>query len=615
MRCAHDMPFGAACLDDGAIRFRLWAPSQSGAAVALETTDQVLPLAPRGDGWFELTTKQAAPGHRYRFELADGTRVPDPASRRQDKDVHDASVIVDPCTYRWRNPEWRGRPWQEAVLYELHVGTFSPAGTFDGVRERLAALAEDGITAVELMPIADFSGGRNWGYDGVLPFAPDASYGTPEQLKALIDAAHDLGLMMVLDVVYNHFGPDGNYLHSYAAQMFTNRRRTPWGDAIDYTLPAVRQFFVHNALYWLEEYRFDGLRLDAVHEIVDASKPDVLRELARTVRETVEPGRHVHLVLENDDNAAALLARDPDGSPCYYTAQWNDDFHHVAHVVLTGESSGYYADYADRPLERLGRALAEGFVYQGERSDYRERARGASSAALPPCAFVDFIQNHDQIGNRAFGERLTVLAKPAALKALRAILLLAPAVPLLFMGEEYGETAPFCFFADFPGELADAVRNGRRAEFARFADFADPAARACIPDPIDAATYRRSILDWAKRTQPTHRDWLEETRRLLALRRREIQPRLSCVGHGAGTPGGHAAYEVQDSLLSVRWRLGDGALLHLVAQLADQPNRAAAPAVAGRPIWTSDALDAAPNLRDLPPWFVGWFIDDRPAAP
>jgi malto-oligosyltrehalose trehalohydrolase len=608
MRYAHDMPFGAACLADGRVRFRVWAPAQTSVSVALETAGQVLPMQAKGDGWFELVTDRAAPGDRYRYELAGGMRVPDPAARRQDTDVHGASIVIDPRAYKWRQVGWRGRPWHETVLYELHVGTFSPTGDFAGVRAKLGELAETGITAVELMPIADCPGRWNWGYDGVLPYAPDARYGSPDELKALIDAAHALGLMIFLDVVYNHFGPDGNYLHSYAPTFFTDRRRTPWGSAIDYAQRPVREFFIHNALYWLEEYRFDGLRLDAVHEIVDDGRPTVLEELAETVHRTAEPGRDVHLVLENDDNAAGLLTRETGRAPRYYTAQWNDDFHHVAHVIATGESSGYYADYVQDPIGRLGRALAEGFDYQGERSGYRGRPRGEPTTDLPLTAFVDFIQNHDQVGNRAFGDRLTTLAPNAAVKALSAILLLAPSVPLLFMGEEWGATEPFCFFADFAGDLAEAVRNGRRNEFARFADFADPAARERIPDPTAADTFARSKLDWTKRAEPAHAAWLAQTKQLLTLRRTEIMPRLARLGNR----GGHAEV-MQPALLTVRWSLGDGARLHLAAQLADKPHSASA-AVAGRCLWATHA-DAATRrpLQDLPPWFVGWFLDDRPA--
>jgi malto-oligosyltrehalose trehalohydrolase len=606
VRCAHEHPFGAQCLADGRVRFRLWAPSQRKLSLSLDSQSQTLPMQAAGDGWFELTTDRAAAGDLYRYELDNGQRLPDPASRRQHDDVHGASVVVDPRAYEWRHGDWRGRPWHEAVLYELHVGTFSPSGDFPGVRDKLETLAEQGITAVELMPIADFPGRWNWGYDGVLPYAPDASYGTPDDLKALVDAAHELGLMIFLDVVYNHFGPDGNYLHAYAPQFFTERRRTPWGAAIDYAQRPVRDFFIHNALYWLNEYRFDGLRFDAVHEIVDDTRPTVLQELAETVRSSVESGRHVHLVLENDDNAASLLVRNAVSVPRYYTAQWNDDFHHAAHVVATGESSGYYADYADAPVRRLGRALAEGFIYQGERSEYRDRTRGEPSRNLPPAAFVDFIQNHDQVGNRALGERLSALAPPEAVAALQAVFLLAPAVPLLFMGEEYGAPEPFCFFADFAGPLADAVRDGRRNEFARFADFADPAARERIPDPTAESTYHASKLDWSKRAEPRHRDWAARTQAILAVRRREIAPRF------ARMYGGAAQAELAGAaLLSLRWT-HDDATLHLVAQLSGSPGDGSGLSVRGRCIWsTHPEIAERQPLGSLPPWFVGWFVDDK----
>ena len=348
------------------------------------------------------------------------------------------------------------------MIYQLHVGTFSEEGTFDGVRRRLGYLADLGVTAIQLMPIADFSGTRNWGYDGVLPFAPDRAYGSPEALKLLIDEAHGHGLQVFLDVVYNHFGPDGNYLHSYAPDMFRHDVPTPWGDAIDYRKRVVRDFVVNNVLLWLEEYRVDGLRFDAVQAIVDDTEPHLLEEIAHSVRHRFGRHRYVHLVLENEENQASLLERE-DGTPTLYNAQWNDDFHHAAHVALTGEDEAYYKDYADAPVERLGKALAEGFVYQGENMPYRGSERGEPSAHLPPTAFVNFLQNHDQIGNRAFGDRLSDLAPAGAVEAMTCLLLLSPSIPMLFMGEEWGTKRPFRFFTDFHDELADAVREGAAA--------------------------------------------------------------------------------------------------------------------------------------------------------
>ena len=410
VRRVHRMPFGAETLSSGGTRFRLWAPAVPAVTLCLDG-GPAHTMIPIGGGWFEVTAAEARPGSRYRFRLPDGVLVPDPASRHQPEDVHGPSEVVDPEAFDWTDAGWRGRPFEEAVFYELHVGAFAPAGTFDGVATQLDRLARLGVTAIELMPLAEMPGRRGWGYDGVYPFAPEASYGTPAALKRLVCAAHARDLMVFVDVVYNHFGPEGNYLARYAPQFFTPRHRTPWGDAIDFEGPdarVVRDFVVHNALYWLEEFHADGLRLDAVHAIHDASEPDIVVELAETVHRTLRPDRQVHLVLENDRNQAHFLARAPDGRARWYAAQWNDDAHHAFHVLLTGERNGYYADYADEPAARLGRALAEGFVHQGEPSPFRGgAARGEPSAHLPPTAFVTFLQNHDQVGNRALGDRLT----------------------------------------------------------------------------------------------------------------------------------------------------------------------------------------------------------------
>ena len=419
---ARTLPFGATLIAPDRTRFRLWAPAQPTVAVEIEGQAPVA-MTRSAEGWFESEARCGA-GARYRYRLANGLAVPDPAARAQADDVHGPSLVVDPGAYRWQHPGWRGRPWHETVLYELHAGLL---GGFAGVQAALPGLAALGVTAVELMPVNAFPGTRNWGYDGVLPFAPARSYGTPDELKALVDAAHGLGLMIFLDVVYNHFGPDGNYLAAYAPGFFRDDIATPWGGAIDFRRPEVRRFFTENALYWLLEYRFDGLRFDAVHAISEA---DWLDEMAAEVRATVEPGRHAHLVLEHEGNASEHLRRGFD-------AQWNDDAHHVLHVLLTGECDGYYADYASAPADRLARCLAQGFAYQGERSAYRGgKPRGSPSGDLAPTAFVLFLQNHDQIGNRPFGDRLTGCVDPEALEAAIALQLLCPQVPLIFMGEE-----------------------------------------------------------------------------------------------------------------------------------------------------------------------------------
>ncbi len=603
----HDMPFGAQCLADGKIRFRLWAPALDALKLVLEDSGRMIPMHSIGDGWFELVSAEARAGSRYRFELPDGLRVPDPASRRQDGDVHDASIVVDPAAYPWRHVESRRRSWREAVLYEIHVGTFSEEGTFEGVGRRLGALAELGITAVELMPIADFPGRWNWGYDGVLLFAPDTRYGTPEDLKRLVDLAHELGMMVFLDVVYNHFGPEGNYLDRFAPQTFTDQR-TPWGAAIDWSCGPVRDFFAHNAAYWIEEYRIDGLRLDAVHAIVDDSEPHVLETIALAARKAAGPGRPVHLVLENDNNSASLIGGESPGSSRPYDAQWNDDFHHAAHVTLTGETAIYYADYASSPVRLLGRALAEGFAYQGEYSGYRKRPRGEPTAGLSSLAFVNFLQNHDQIGNRGLGERLSRLADPQALRAMSAVLLLAPSIPMLFMGEEHAAPEPFLFFVDFPAELADAVRHGRQSELAGYPGFE---ARP-IPDPTAESSYRSSMIDWAKQAEPFHAEWLRHCRLLLAIRAQEIVPRLT---KAIPVP---ASFRVdRNETLRVEWELGNAERLTLVAHLSAARVSAPGIRVSGRPIWTSARVTIYDEeLADLAPWFVAWFIADsaRPSA-
>ena len=395
--------------------------------------------------------------------------------------------------------------------------------------EKLDHLVETGITALELMPLADFAGSRNWGYDGVLWYAPDSAYGRPEDLKALIDEAHLRGLMVMFDVVYNHFGPEGNYLGRYAPNFFTEAQ-TPWGSAIDYRVPEVRAFAIGNALHWLRDYRFDGLRLDAVNTIVEAGEIPILHDLSIAVGQlATETGRHIHLVLENSDNRASLLDAAQDPPRGKYRGQWNDDYHHVWHVMLTGEAQGYYGDYQGSPRHDLAKALASGFVYQGEVSAFwGGKRRGEPSGALPPATFINFLQNHDQIGNRALGDRLESIADPEAIEAALAITLLAPMTPMLFMGEEWGSKTPFPFFCDFKGDLANAVRKGRRHEYAwAYAKYGDE-----VPDPLDAATFDSAVIDWDARNTGPGRTRLRLVRDLLAVRRREIAPRLAGAGFG-----------------------------------------------------------------------------------
>ena len=559
------------------------------------------------DGWFECVTCEAGPGTLYQFSVDRRHKVPDAASRYQPSGVHGPSEVIHPEAFEWRQNNWYGRPWEETILYELHLGTFSPEGTFAGAERKLDYLAELGITAIELMPLSSFPGQRNWGYDGVLPYAPAAAYGRPDELKQLIDSAHSKNMMVFLDVVYNHFGPEGNYLHLYAPQFFTEHHHTPWGQAINFDAPGsrtVRDYFIHNALYWLDEYRIDGLRFDAVHAVFDDSNPDILSELAETVRKTLSHERHIHLVLENDNNAAHYLSREARQPPRLYNAQWNDDIHHAAHVLLTGESDGYYADYSQNPASHLGRCVAQGFSYQGESSAYRDgKPRGEPSRHLPLDCFVSFLQNHDQVGNRAFGERITSLEDANKTKAALAVLLLAPSPPLLFMGEEFGASTPFLFFCDFEPALAVKAREGRRSEFARFAEFSSPEAQARIPDPNREETFFRSKLDWACLQSAPHRGWLSFYRQLLALRRKEIAPRIKDV-----EPGKSKFEVIGSNAVRARWLLASGRALALIANFSTE--RLDIPeAPEGALLYTTaDALGSRQGSLDIPPLTTAWFL-------
>ncbi len=600
--CEKANAWGPQVLPKG-VNFRLWAPQSSAVSLIIEGEEQVRPMRAGGRGVHELEVSTAGPGTRYRFELANGQVIPDPLSRFQPQDVHGPSEVIDPSSYSWRMADWRGRPWEEAVVYELHVGTFTPEGTFRSAVERLDALVNLGVTAIEVMPVADFPGRWNWGYDGTLLFAPESSYGRPDDLKALVDAAHERGLMVILDVVYNHFGPEGNYLPA-CGPIFTESHHTPWGAAVNFDADgsdAVRELIISNAVYWLDEFRFDGLRLDAVHTIKDDSTKHILEEIAERVRQSFE-GREIHLILENDANEASLLARDPEGRPLHYTAQWNDDIHHLLHTATAQELQDFYADYSG-DTGKLGRALAEGFAFQGEWTTHNPRSRGEPSAFLPPTAFLSFVQNHDQVGNRPFGERFTALAPREAARAAVATCLLSPQIPLLFMGEEWGAESPFLFFSEFSGDLADAVRNGRRESFARYPDFQAPDRRDLIPDPISERTFASSKLDWDEAERDDHREWLEFYRALLAVRRAEIVPRLKGIG------GQSATYEVLGpQAVRVAWNMGDGSLLTVLANLkAEALSEPARPE--GRLLWEEGSFDA-----DRPgPWTVVFSIVDADA--
>jgi malto-oligosyltrehalose trehalohydrolase len=586
----NERHFGARLTSAGTT-FRLWAPAAQRVDLLLE--QQRHPLTSCKHGWFETDVPDAKAGTRYKFRIDDEIDVPDPASAFQPDDVFGPSEVIDPANYAWRARDWRGRPWHETVLLEAHVGTFTQDGTYRAMIDKLDHLVETGITALELLPLADFAGSRNWGYDGVLWYAPDSAYGRPEDLKLLVDEAHLRGLMVFLDVVYNHFGPEGNYLGRYAPSFFTDAQ-TPWGSAIDYRVPQVRAFAIENALYWLDEYRFDGLRLDAIHAIAELGEIPMLNDLSLAAGQlAAETGRHIHLVLENDDNRVSLLDPTQDPPRGKYHAQWNDDYHHAWHVKLTAEKQGYYRDYQRAPLSDIARALCSGFVYQGEASEHRGgQLRGEASGSLPPTAFVNFLQNHDQIGNRAFGDRLESHAKPAAIEAGLAITLLAPTIPMLFMGEEWGSKVPFPFFCDFKGGLADAVRKGRRDEYAwAYATYGDD-----VPDPLSEATFRSAILDW-ETTGGSGHDRLTLVRELLAIRRRHIVPRL------AGTRFGEARV-ADDGTLNTNWHLGEDARLLLTANLSDRTIVAPSGNIKGTAIWGKPG-DA------MRPWSVIWRLETR----
>jgi malto-oligosyltrehalose trehalohydrolase len=444
-------------------------------------------------------------------------------------------------------------------------------GGFDGVARALPELSEIGITAIELMPIAAFPGRHNWGYDGVLPFAPAESYGSPDALRTLIARAHELDMTVLLDVVYNHFGPDGNYLPLYAKNFFRDDVATPWGAAIDFRDPLVRRFFTENALYWIHEFGFDGLRFDAVHAITGNGW---LCDLADEVRASA--ARDIHLILENDDNDVRLLRGGFD-------AQWNDDFHHAAHVLLTGEHSGYYSDFADAPASGLARALKEGFIYQGQPSaSHGGKARGSPSAELPPTSFVDFLQNHDQIGNRALGERLTVLANSDALKAAIALLLLSPQIPMIFMGEEVGSRAPFFYFTDHDEKLAAIVREGRRREFGALLE-----ADSELPDPNALSSFERSnpFSD-----APDRNAWRDFYRHLLTLRRANIVPHLD------GTMALDANALTEHAVLA-RWKLGNGRILTIACNLGEEKVEAAFPSTPA--LWGAAQGNVLPSRTTL----------------
>jgi 1,4-alpha-glucan branching enzyme/maltooligosyltrehalose trehalohydrolase len=625
---AHVMPFGTT-ISNGSFQSRIWAPDAETVHFYLHDngTELVTPMQAVENGWFALDDcPQAKVGSLYQFIInrgpeSAGQKVPDPASRRNPQGVHGPSEIVDPAQFKWQPSQWRGRPYKESVIYELHVGTFTQAGTLKAAQRKLKHIATKGYTVVELMPLWETPGDFSWGYDGTLLFALNSKYGTPEDLKNFVQAAHKLGLAVWIDKVFNHFGPAGNYLYCYAGKHFFNAKdQTPWGAAINFDGPGsdvVRSFFRHCALFWLEEYDLDGIRFDATHAIVDHSpKHIVFDDIEETI--ALGPGsqREIHLVIENETNSVVMLKQTKSDRSRGMHGVWNDDFQHAVHVLITGETHGYFGGYAKSTVgtsstEFLGRCLAQFFGHQGTKLP-NGHLRGECSKYVPLKRGV-IGKSHDQIGNRALGERFAMLVKPEELKAAIAVQLLAPQVILTFMGEEWGSRTAWNFFCDLGPELEKAVRDGRRNEFKDFPGFTDPAERAKIPDPCSRRTFNRSKLNWKERRQPFHQEVEEFYTKLLHLRMREIVPIMDeIVVPIKGGPEMGPSYNVLgDGRLEVIWPLGNGKQLMLLTNLAAGAMQSATlkgviDSSRARIIYTMDAEGLTKG--EMKPWSVTWLI-------
>ena len=589
----HFMPFGVALEADGVARFRLFAPGADHVDLAFEGNAKSERMLGTPDGWHELRTSAARAGTCYRFVLPDGTRVPDPASRYQPEDVSGPSQMIDPGSFLWTDDQWRGRPWTEAVLYELHVGTFTREGTFCAAMEKLDHLVELGITAIELMCLSDFAGNRNWGYDGVLMYAPDSAYGPPDAVKAFINAAHCRGIMVILDVVYNHLGPEGNFIPQYFPQISSDRHQTPWGNALNFDGEhgdVVREYIVHNALYWVEEFHVDGLRLDASHAMIDDSPKHILVELHDRV-EALACGRPIHLILENEDNIESRVGRDKNGQASLYTAQWNHDITHLLGAVFSdlcepgkGEETG-----------KLVKALAEGFVIAAQMQ------QDAPPCSVPPTAFVSFIQTHDLIGNRIFGDRIFADAGADAIRGIACVYLLAPQIPMLFMGEEWGASTAFPYFCDYHGDLAEAIRKGRCEQLARLDPAPSEEEMEGAPDPQAESTLRSAQLNWTELDQPPHAEWFQWYQRVIKVRTDAIIPLLSGLTQSCAS-----SEVVSPGAFTISWTLREGARLHLAANLCAQ-FKAGFPAARGRVIWQEGPQESEDQLG---PWAVRWSVED-----
>jgi maltooligosyltrehalose trehalohydrolase len=513
-----------AYFEEDAVTFRVWAPAHRQVELVLRPGDasmRRLVLIPTDEGVFTLTRQDVSAGDLYEYQLDGKGPFPDPASRFQPQGVHGPSAVVDPRSFAWSDDGWRGIPLQRAVFYELHVGTFTDAGTFAEAIGRLPYLADLGVTVVELMPVADFPGARNWGYDGVSLFAPSRAYGTPDDLRRLVDTAHHLGLAVILDVVYNHFGPDGAYAGVFSPFYFSTRHRSPWGAAVNLDgegSSQVREFFIENALHWLHEYHFDGLRLDATHGLIDDSRRHFVAELGTRARASL-PGRQL-LIIAEDERNLAVIVRDPQDGGWGLDAVWADDFHHQVRRLAAGDRDGYFEDYRGT-IDDLAATIRQGWFYTGQFSAHHARPRGTDPSGVPLDRMIFCIQNHDQIGNRPFGRRLNHQIEPALFRALSALLLFVPETPLLFMGQEWAASTRFLFFTDHHAELGELVTLGRREEFSRFEAFADPATRAHIPDPQALSTFTASRLRWDEIAKAPHAGILELYRAMLRLRRTE----------------------------------------------------------------------------------------------
>jgi maltooligosyltrehalose trehalohydrolase len=503
-----------AIVRDNAVQFRLWAPKASTVSLVLYPDERTVPMAHVGDGYYEATVPGARHGTTYRYLIDDRFLIPDPVSRYQPEGVHGPSMVVDPTRYRWRDVEWQGVPREDLIFYELHVGTFTPEGTFDGVRERLPYLKDLGITAIELMPVADFPGRWNWGYDPAAFFAPSRAYGEPDDLRRLVDDAHGLGMAVYLDVIYNHLGPDGSYVAALAP-MFTDKHLTPWGQAInldDTGSEGVRRFFIENALYWLREYHIDGLRLDATHALIDTSKTHFLAELVDAVAELSEGPRRILFAEDQRNINHMILPREKGGMGL--DGIWTDDFHHQVRNLTAGDRDGYFASFEGTTADHLAKTVRQGWFFDGVYDPVTQEVRGSDASVIDPSQCVIFIQNHDQVGNRPLGNRLTADIPLPLYRAVSALLLFAPELPLLFMGQEWAATTPFLFFTDHNEELGKLVSAGRKAEFGHFEGF-----KGEVPDPQDPDTFYQSRLDWSELEIPIHAATLQLYRDLIRIRR------------------------------------------------------------------------------------------------